>query len=123
MLETWGKEILRLGFPASIEAPFDPYHDTGFRPATYKDQKTGFEFYLDPASEILNSYPHIKSKIGNRDKCATFRWGGDLMEMSAALASASTLTKLTGGVFYYPDDDILYQADEVVEQTKKDLGL
>jgi hypothetical protein len=76
---------------------------------------------LDSSSDILPSYSHIAARFGGRDACATFRWGSDLTEMSAALAAAGSLTKLTDGIYFYPDDDILYAADEALRATKRDL--
>jgi hypothetical protein len=94
----WQRTIEQLGFP------------------------TGFEFSLEPAADILSSYSHIVPQIGQRDRCATFRWGGDLIEMCAALSSAAALVKISDGIYFYPDDDILYTADEAVEATRRDLS-
>lgn len=121
--EEWQHAIATLGFPLVIHAPFDPRSHTGFQPATYGGHSTGFEFYLEPAAQITDSYPHISVRLRKRDVCAAFRWGGDLNEMSAALAAASALTSLADGIYYYPDDDILYTADEAVQATKRDLNL
>ena len=119
----WQEAISSIGSPAEIRAPFDPQLDKGFRPVNYGDQSTGFEFYLEPSSEIVRSYPHIADRLGRRDVCATFRWGGGLNEMSAALAAAAALTKLSDGIYYYPDDDVLYDGDEAVQATRRDLNL
>lgn len=120
---TWQQAIAGLGFPATIQGPFNPRTDTGFRPVIYAGHSTGFEFYLESAEQIAAPYPRVSRTLGNRNACATFRWGGDQNEMSAALAAAATLTKLADGIYYYPDDDILYTADEAVRATKKDLNL
>ena len=84
--------------------------------------KTGFEFDLTPAAELLSCYPQIAPIVGDRTVCATFRWGGDLIEMAAVLSSAAALTKLTNSIYYYPNDEIVYDADEVVEATRSDLS-
>ena len=67
----------------------DLRRDTGFTPTSFRGQSTGFEFYLKPAADILSSYSHIVPKVGSRDKCATFRWGGDMAECGAALSAAA----------------------------------
>jgi hypothetical protein len=120
--DIWQQAIEQAGFPTVLEQTLDLRRDTGFRPTTYKGQSTGFEFYLEPATNILSSYTHIASQVGSRDRCATFRWGGDLIECAAALSAAAALTKLTDGIYFYPDDEILYGADQVVEATRKDLS-
>jgi hypothetical protein len=119
----WQQSIASLGFPATIQEPFNPRTDTGFQPATYSEHSTGFEFYLESAEQVAAAYPRVCHTLGNRNACATFRWSGDLNEMSAALAAAAALTELAGGIYYYPDDDVLYTADEVVRATKKDSNL
>jgi hypothetical protein len=119
----WQQAITDMGFPAGIQGPFNPRKDAGFRPATYEGQSTGFEFYLESAEQIAAAYPRVCRTLGNRNACATFRWGGDVNEMSAALAAAAALTELADGIYYYPDDEILYTADEAVRAIKKDLNL
>jgi hypothetical protein len=120
--DTWQQAIEQLGFPAVLEPSRDLRRDTGFRPTSFRGQSTGFEFYLEPAADILSSYPHITPKVGSRDKCATFRWGGDMAECGAALSAGAALAKVTDGIYFYPDDDILYGADEAVAATQRDLA-
>jgi hypothetical protein len=120
--EAWQQEIERLGFPTVLDPFLELRRSKGFRPTTYKGQSTGFEFFFEPTTDILSSYSHIAPTVGIRDKCATFRWGGDLTECAASLSAAAALTKLTDGIYFYPDDDILYGADEAVEATLRDLS-
>ena len=120
--EVWQQAIEEAGFPTVIEQTLDLRRDTGFRPTTWKEQATGFEFYLEPAVGVLESYPHIAEQVGSRDMCVTFRWGGDLAECAAAISSAAALTKLVGGIYFYPDDDIIRTADDVVEATREELS-
>ena len=118
----WQHTIEQLGFPTVLDPTLDVRNDTGFRPTNYGGQSTGFEFYLEPTADILSSYSHIVPRIGPRDRCATFRWGGDLTEMCAALSAAAALAKISDGIYFYPNDDILSTADEAVEATRRDLN-
>lgn len=120
--DVWQEAINRAGFPAVLDPSVDVQTHTGYWPTTYNGSRTGFEFYLDPARDLLDAYPHIADRVGGRERCATFRWSGDRLEMSAALSAAAALTKLTDGVYFYPDDDIIYGADEAVQATKNDLS-
>ena len=119
--DTWQQAIEQLGFPAVLDASLDVGSDTGFSPTSFRGQSTGFEFYLEPAADILSSYSHIAPRVGSRDKCATFRWGGDIMECGAALSAASALAHVADGIYFYPDDDIIYDAAEAVAATQRDL--
>lgn len=120
--ETWQRAIEQIGFPTVLDEALDVQKDTGFSPTIYAQQPTGFEYSLESALDVLSDYPHIADRVGDRNRCATFRWGGDLNEMAAALSAAAALTKLTDGIYYYPDDDILYGADEALEATRTDLS-
>ena len=120
--DAWQQAIEEAGFPTVLEPTLDLRRDTGFRPTTYKEQATGYEFYLEPAAGILEAYPHITEQVGSRDMCATFRWGGDLAECAAAISSAAVLTKLADGIYFYPDDDIIRTAADVVEATREELA-
>jgi hypothetical protein len=120
-IDAWQDAISRAEFPATLDTSINVRTHTGFWPATYKGKPTGFEFYLTPTSEYLIAYPHIADRVGDRGSCATFRWGGDLLEMCAALSAAASLVKMTDGIYFYPDDDILYGADEALSATQRDL--
>lgn len=120
--ESWQQAIEEMRFPTVLDETLDVQQQTGFSPTVYAGQSTGFEFALEPAADLLSSYSHIAARVGDREKCATFRWGGDLTEMAAALSAAAALTKLTDGIYYYPNDDIVYGADEAVEATRNDLS-
>jgi hypothetical protein len=119
--DAWQLAIEEAGFPTVLEPALDLRRDTGFRPTTYKEQATGYEFYLEPAAGILEAYPHVKEPVGSRDICATFRWGGDLTECAAAVSSAAVLTKLADGIYFFPDDGIIRTATDVVEATREEL--
>jgi hypothetical protein len=122
LLAMLGSRRLRLcPFPTVLDNALNIREDSGFSPTIYAGQQTGFEFYLELTQEILSSYSHIAEIVGERDKCVTFRWGGDLIEMAAAISAAAALTKLADGVYYYPDDDVVFDADEAVKAVQQDL--
>jgi hypothetical protein len=119
--DAWQKALEDSKFPTVLNSSFEPRKDSGFSPATYKGQSSGYEFYLDSAKQILANYSHIKKQVGDRDRCVTFCWGGDLTECAAAMSSAAALTKVADGIYYYPDDDLLFNADDVVEVVRQEL--
>lgn len=119
--DVWQQTIEHLSFPTILDKTLNLREDAGFSPTIYDGKPTGFEFYLEPSEDILATYSHIAEVVGDREKCATFRWGGDLLEMAAAITAAAALTKLTDGVYFYPGDDIVLGADEAVQATREDL--
>jgi len=120
--DEWQRQIEQLAFPTVLDTTLDVRHDTGFSPTIFEGRSTGFEFFLEPAADVLASYEHIAAKVDGRDLCATFRWGGDLAECGAAISAAAALTKMADGVYFYPDDDVLYSGDEAVNATIKELA-
>jgi len=119
--DAWQHAIEKLAFQVVLDPSLDVRNDNGFTPTSFRGQSTGFEFYLEPAADILSNYPHIAARVGSRDKCATFRWGGDMMECGAALSAAAVLAHVADGIYFYPDDDIVYDAVEAVTATERDL--
>jgi hypothetical protein len=117
----WQAAIDQLEFPTVLDPTLDVRRDTGLSPTTYRGEDTGFEFSLDLAADYFDDYPQIASRIEGRDQCATFRWGGDPAECAAALSAAAALTVVTDGLYYYPDDELFYDAQQVVPATRKDL--
>ncbi len=120
--ESWQQAIEAAGFPAVLYESLDLRKDTGFSPTNYNGQQSGFELYLDPAGSYLESYPHIAEQVGSREKCVSFRWGGDLVEAAAALSCGAALTKLTDGIFYDPDADRVFTADKVLDGVQEYLA-
>jgi len=120
--DSWQHAIEEAGFPTILEPTLDLRHDTGFRPPTYNDQATGYEIYLEVAAGLLEVYPDMAEQVGPRDMCVTFRWGGDLLEYAAAISSAAALTKLTDGIYFFPDDGIFRTAVNVIKETRDELA-
>ena len=119
--DVWQREIERLSLPSVLDSFMNVRADTGFVPGTFRGRVAGFEFYLTPAVEILSSYAHIKSQVGSRNSCATFRWGGNLDECGSAICAAAALAQIADGVYFYPDDDILLGAKDAVAAVRGDL--
>ena len=103
----WQDSISAIGFPLQLDPALDPSSDTGFSPCQLVGQQSGFEIYHGPAQEILASYPHLATVVGDRDYTITFCWGGDLRECGCVLGAAAALVKDFDAVTYYPDDDIV----------------
>jgi hypothetical protein len=120
--DTWQRQIDDLDFPTVLDPTLDIRRDKGFSPTSFKGESTGFEFYLEPATDILFAYTRMAAKIGIRDMCGTFRWDGDVAECGAALSAGAALAKVSDGIYFYPDDDIVCSADEAVKAARRDFS-
>lgn len=101
--EQWQKAIEEAGFPIVLDPALDLRKDKGFSPTTYNGYASGFELYLEPAANYLNSHPEIRENVGTRDKCVSFRWPDDTVTAAAAITAAAVLTILTEGVYFDPE--------------------
>jgi hypothetical protein len=117
----WQAAIVRLGFDLQIYPGLKPFEDSGFLPCKLGAKDSGFEIYYDPADELLTAYPQMKEKVGHRDYCISFRWGGDMAECACVLIASAALAKSFDAVVYYPDDDLIYSLDALVSDAKEAL--
>jgi hypothetical protein len=116
----WQQAIREAGFDLLLDSSLRLREDTGFSPAVYRGNETGFEFDLWPASDITDTYPDVASRIGGRDMAANFRWGGDLLECAAAVIAAAALARLTDGVLFDPQEGDLASGDEAIEMARQE---
>jgi len=116
--DDWQAAIDRLELPVQLYPGLDPSRDTGFSPCRLGERTAGFEIYRDSTEELASSYPSIAGIVQQDSVAISFRWGGDLAECACALAAASALASQFGAVVYYPADDIVYELDELLRETR-----
>jgi hypothetical protein len=119
--DDWQSSLEANGFATVLDPEFDPSSDTGFRPVRYDNVDTGFEFWLEPAAPIAMAYPEIAERVGHLS-CATFSWGGDIIQLCAAFSAAACLTELSGGVLFDPQEGSIISADEVIGMAREVLA-
>ncbi len=115
----WQDSINSLGFPLELDQNLDPLKSTGFTPCKIANIESGFEIYLDSAEDILDSYPERRSEFSEFEKAISFRWGGHMEELACSMASAAALVKGHNAKVYYPDDDLVYDPDLLVQTAKE----
>jgi len=71
--------------------------------------------YSEPAQAHLQLRDELRKIVGNRDWCISFRWGGDLNECACVLAASAGLVRVCDAVAYYPDDDLNYELNRLLE--------
>jgi hypothetical protein len=110
------EEVVRgIGFDLSIDECYQPFESSGFLPCTLKGKASGFEIYFDSTEDVVQSFPHLKEEVGNRDCSITFRWGSDMSECACVLIVSAALAKSFGAVVHYQDDDLLYSAEQLID--------
>jgi len=113
--------VRSLGFDLRIDEFYRPFDCSGFLPCLIKGKKSGFEIYFDSPEETFQNFPHLKEQAGNRDCAITFRWGGDMSECACVLIVSAALATSFDALVHYQDDDLVYSADQLVEEAKRAL--
>ncbi len=110
-----------------------------------KDLKSGFEIYIDDfdlqktkdalrpklsffarllgrkQQEVEFATPEIESKLKDCKKVVIFVWHtSDAFELRFASMTSAILTELTNGVCCYPEDDLWYDNENIVEEAYKE---
>jgi hypothetical protein len=112
-----------LGLPLVLDPELNPLVDSGFSPSKkIKNTDSGFEISSEPAQDLLQNYPHLAKTIAGRDWCITFRWGGDMNECACVMAASAGLVKLCGALAFYPDDDLVYDLNQLLDDAKNCLS-
>jgi hypothetical protein len=114
--------VRALGFDLSIDEFYQPFNCSGFLPCVLKGKKSGFEIYFGSPKEAFQNFPHLKEEAGTRDCAITFRWGGDMTECACVLIVSAALATSFDALVHYQDDDLVYTADQLVEQANQALG-
>lgn len=112
-----------LGFDCKIDGSYMPFKSSGFLPCVLNGSESGFEVYFDPAGDHLEDSPNLMGPVGNRDVAITFRWGGDMAECACVLIVSAALARSFGAVVHYLDDDMLYSAEQCVEEARAAMQL
>ena len=104
----WQQAIDNLGRDLTLDPDLTPNEDSGFLPCKLNGNQSGFEIYYEPAAEYISTYTDLQKKIGKRDWCITFRWGGDMSECACVLIASAALIDSSDAIIHYPDDNLFY---------------
>jgi hypothetical protein len=119
---SWQATVEALGIPFELDPNLDPLHDSGFSPSKIRGTDSGFEIYSEPAIAFLENQRQLAKAVADRDWCISFRWGGDMHECACVLAASAALVKLCDAVAYFPDDDLTYDLNGLIEEANSALA-
>jgi hypothetical protein len=111
-----------LGFPLTIPPPRDSLEkQKGFLPMKLRREEAGAEF------DVFEGRANVTEVAGDDvdpafERCASFRFAGDVNEMVSAMCAAAALAKLVGGVVLDAESGELMSVDEAIAWAKQHLG-
>lgn len=114
----WQEQIGELGFSIELDREMDIGNDRGFSPCSVNGQVSGFEIYFEDAKDVVKLCPEIADSLGDRDRCISFRWGGDLVECGCALVASAALASAYDAVVYSPDEQAAVPAEKLASEAK-----
>jgi hypothetical protein len=113
------KTMRELGFPFSIKpATGSLEQQKGFMPMLLEREETGVEFDVFDGRAAVEEIAE-KDVDPRFDRVASFRWGGDMHECSAAVCGAAALAKLVNGAVLEEGEGKLMSVDEAIEMARQ----
>lgn len=126
----WQSAIDADGFQILLD-PTAVFADlNGFLPVRLDGAGTGFEVDHEDAHDVIGQFAESGFHVGRAWKCAlAFHWGGDAREMVAAYSTAASYARMTDGVVFDPQEEVVMEPSAVCDlakhlaaQTKDDFG-
>jgi hypothetical protein len=114
----WKKAISDAGFPVALDEDFDVFSHTGFLPVRVDGETAGFEYY---AKELTSEDQDELGLAPELNFSVDFYINSQPLELKSALAAASVLASVSGGVLndhqegetIAPEDAIAWAKDQL----------
>ena len=114
----WQAAIRDSGFDVQLNTEFDPLTFSGFLPAMYRGEDTGFEFFLDEV-DFEASDEQVRELLQGKDMVISLVTHSDLRELMVSVIAAGVLAKLTNGILHDEEADEYYSSENSVSWSKK----
>ena len=115
--EAWRQALSELDLPLELDPELEPLSDAGFSPCTLRGVATGFELFLENATDL--DPPDAAASF---DSAIVFRWGGDLSGCASALGAAAALRRVSNAFVYYPADEMIYSDEALLSEFQECVG-
>ncbi len=110
----WSQGISDAGFPLHFPGTVNLAKHSGYLPAVFRDEESGFEFSLSTLDDDEECPDDIQSELPAVDAVAWFRFT-ETNELLAATAAAAVLAHLSNGVFELDEGRLLHGHEAVGE--------
>ena len=111
----WQRVLTEYGSSLVFYPDFDPARASGNVPCTARDEKLGFEYFLQDIAEYIEEQEFERaSSVRAFDAAVSFVTRGHPGCSEAAMAAATVLTVMTKGRFYNDESDDFLTIDEAI---------
>jgi hypothetical protein len=119
-LPAWANAISQEGFAISFPVSVDLKKHTGFLPAMFGEEESGFEFFISDLDDNGDLLEELRPMEPNASLEANFVCHG-MQECLMATAAAAVLAEMTGGVFSDPQSGEFLRGQEEIVRARADL--
>lgn len=117
--QDWQKAIISDGFPVRLDSDFDVDSFSGFLPCPVEGKLSGFEYH----SSVLTADDERDVGVpADADFSILFCLGPQPLELMSALAAASVLAEVSGGVLCDLQEGEFFSSDVAVAWAKSQLS-
>ena len=110
--DVWQQALDDAGTGITLDVVDNLREFSGFLPAKFDGEASGFEWYYGPVEEVFDDKP---SAVGEREHAIDFVTHSDLQELVCATYAAGAIAKVADGLFYDEDQDAFVAGDRVLE--------
>jgi len=109
----WARLLREGSFDTQLPVDFDPRTYSGY--LACPDERTGFEYYIEPFDAPTDEIGAAGAKvIGSRNAVVSLRFSGRPSDRAAAIAAAGTLAAMTDGVLFDDEPGHFISASEAL---------
>ena len=114
----WAAAIVEAGFPAALDADFDPDDFSGFLPCQYDGADAGFEYYSGPLTAEECEEFEISPEF---DYSVTLTTHASMREYVSAAVCAGVLCQISGGELCDPQSGTSVAAADVTRWVREQI--
>jgi hypothetical protein len=89
---------------------------TGYLPARYHGDRSGFEFFFGTAKDVFGSEPQ---EVGSRSHAIDFVTHSDMQELMCGMIAGAVLAKVADGLVFDEDSGTFVDGDKALQTAKK----
>jgi hypothetical protein len=100
----------------ALDAIADLRSHTGYLPAKYKGEPSGFEWYYGPVADVFGQPPQ---EIGDRSHAIDFVTHSDMRELICGMLAGAILAKISDGIVFDEESGSFIDGNAALEIARR----